>query len=228
MILTSINVGQIEQFGFEGAEAWFDQPWTTAIFKRPIDGPVRVGIHGLTGDKQADLTVHGGADKAVCAYSGDHYPAWKQELRLEDFDAGAFGENFTLAGLSEQDVCIGDVWSLGETELQVSQPRQPCWKLARKWRIKTLTAQTVDNGRTGWYFRVLREGLVHTRDRLVLVSRRSPEWTIAAANAVMHHRTDDAEAAGRLARVEGLSTSWTRTLLSRAGSKPGQKSQMSF
>jgi len=221
MVLTSINVGDVERLGFDGAEAWFDQPWTTGIFKQPVRGPVRVGTLGLAGDRQADLTVHGGADKAVCVYSGDHYPAWQRELQIEDFNAGAFGENFTLAGLTEQDVCIGDVWALGEIELQVSQPRQPCWKLARKWRIKTLTAQAVDNGRTGWYFRVLREGLVNTGDPLVLVSRPSPDWTIAAANTVMHHRVHDAEAAAKLAAVDGLSVSWTRTMLSRAGSQAG-------
>jgi len=123
MRLTSINVGHIEQLGFDGAEAWFDQPWTTGIFKRSIHGPVRVGTLGLAGDQQADLTVHGGADKAVCAYSGDHYPVWQRELLIDEFDAAAFGENLTLAGLTEQDVCIGDVWTLGEAQLQVSQPR---------------------------------------------------------------------------------------------------------
>ena len=219
--IVALHVGQPEGLGIEGAADWFDERWTTAIFKRAIVGPIRVTTLGLIGDGQADPANHGGPDKAICVYSADHYPDWQRELGLADFGAGAFGENFTIRGLTEADVCVGDIWTVGDVELQLSQPRQPCWKLAQKWRLKTLSAQTVENGRTGWYFRVLREGLVNTGDRLVLTSRTSPDWTVAAANEVMHHRRHDRNAATTLAAVATLSGSWKHKLQARAASEPG-------
>jgi MOSC domain-containing protein YiiM len=212
-VLSAIHVGQPESLGFEGAAAWFDQPWTTAIFKRPLSGPVPVGRLGLDGDRQADPSVHGGPDKAVCVYSADHYPTWQHELGLADFHAGAFGENLTLAGVTEHDICVGDVWAVADVLVQVSQPRQPCWKLARKWQRKTLTDEVVKSGRTGWYFRVLREGSVSPGATLALVERRHPEWTITAANNAMHHGVGDLRALGSL---DELSASWKKTLSRKA------------
>ncbi len=212
-VLSALHIGQPESLGFEGAAAWYDQPWTTDIFKRPIRGPVRVGRLGLDGDRQADPTVHGGPDKAVCVYSADHYAAWQGELGLADFDTGAFGENFTVTGMIEDNVCIGDDWSVGDVVVQVSQPRQPCWKLARKWQRKTLTDEVVKSGRTGWYFRVLQEGSVSPGVTLSLVERRHPQWTITAANAVMHRGVGDAAA---LAALQELSKSWKQTLARKA------------
>ena len=109
-----------------------DNPWTSAIVKSPVTGSIRLGSTGLDGDEQADRSVHGGPDKAVLAYSADHYPAWRQELGIEPFEFGAFGENFTVAGLTESTVCVGDDYVIGDARVQVSQQRQPCWKLARR------------------------------------------------------------------------------------------------
>ena len=212
--ISSISVGHPESRGIEGAAEWFQQPWTTAIYKRKATGPVRVGVLGLSGDGQADATHHGGPDKAICVYSGDHYAAWRATLGLGDFVDGAFGENVTVRAQAEGDVCIGDTWSVGTVLVQISQPRQPCWKLAQKWRIKDLTAQTVANGWTGWYVRVLREGIIATGDALTLVERPHPAWTVAAANAVMHKGAGDAAA---LAALLQLSSSWRQTLAARLG-----------
>ena len=215
--ITSLHIGVPEALGVEGAAAWYDEPWTTAIFKRRVDGAVSVGPLGLAGDSQADTRVHGGRDKAICVYPAVHYPAWQRELGREDFADGAFGENLTVTGLSEPTVCIGDVYVIGtgvEAVLaQVSQPRQPCWKLARKWQLKDLTARAVANGRTGWYFRVLRSGTIRPGDHLRLEERPHPTWTISAANLVMHHRVGDTHA---LASLDALSESWKKTLASRA------------
>jgi MOSC domain-containing protein YiiM len=212
--VNTVSVGRPETFGFAGAAAWYDEPWSTAIFKRPVDGPVRIGRLGLEGDGQVDLVNHGGPDKAICVYPGAHYPQWRVDLaaalQSERFADGAFGENLAVAGLSEDDVCIGDLYRLGAAAVvQVSQPRQPCWKLARKWRIKDLTARAVATGRTGWYFRVVNDGTVTAGDRLTLQSRPHPSWTIAAANQVMHHRQGDGRA---LAGLPELSASWKHTL----------------
>lgn len=215
--ILAMHVGEPESLGFDGAAAWFDEPWTTAIFKRPVNGPTTVQRDGLVGDRQADRLNHGGPDKAICVYPAAHYPLWRADLHEAlhgaDFDASAFGENFTVQGLAEDAVCIGDIYAVGaDVIVQVSQPRQPCWKLARKWRIKELTARAIQTGRTGWYVRVLGEGTVRVGDPLTLRTRPHPEWTISAANQVMHFREGDTRA---LADLDELSQSWKHTLLGR-------------
>ncbi len=212
--LVSIQVGLPQARGNPDAVNPFDRPWTTGFYKQPVSGPVELGRLGLRGDGQADLENHGGPDKAVCVYSADHYPGWRQALAL-DLPTGAFGENFTIAGLTESQVCVGDVWRIGEVVLQVSQPRQPCWKLARRWRIKDLAAQVVENGRTGWYFRVLAVGAVASGTQLELAERPRPEWTIERANQVMHHDKGNRAAAAELAAVPELSLSWRTALQGR-------------
>ncbi|MCC7422683.1 MAG: MOSC domain-containing protein [Planctomycetaceae bacterium] len=214
-VLRSIQVSLPREFGTAGAEDPMDRPWTSGFDKRPVEGPVRVGFTGLEGDGQADTVNHGGPDKAVLGYSADHYDAWRRELQKPDLPHGAFGENFTIAGLTEADICLGDIWQVGEATLQVSQPRQPCWKLARRWRIKTLSLQVQESGRTGWYFRVLKEGVVVAGIPLHRIERPYPAWTVARANHVMHDEKDDMPLAAELAAVPPLAESWKSTLRRR-------------
>ena len=192
------------------------RPWRSGIFKAPVTGRIRLGRHNLEGDGQADLVHHGGADKAVCAYSSEHWRHWEPILPPDQSQAGAFGENFTVEWLTEPDICIGDVFAVGTAVIQVSQPRQPCWKLARRWRIKDLALQVEQTGFTGWYFRVLREGEVAALELLRLLERPHPEWTIAAANRIMHHDRNDGDAAARLSQCPALSLSWRKALEQRA------------
>jgi MOSC domain-containing protein YiiM len=126
-VLRSIQVSLPRSFGAEGATDPLDRPWVSGFDKQPVAGPVRLGATNLDGDGQADLVYHGGPDKAVLAYSADHYDDWRRELAMPALRFGAFGENFTIAGQSEAEVCVGDVWQVGAVTLQVSQPRQPCW-----------------------------------------------------------------------------------------------------
>jgi len=214
-VLLSIQVGLPERFGREGADDPMDRPWATGFFKQPVHGPVRLGATNLEGDGQADLGYHGGLDKAVLAYSADHYDGWRQELNNPALTPGAFGENFTIAGLTEADVCLGDIWRVGEATVQVSQPRQPCWKLARRWRLKALALQVQESGRTGWYCRVLHEGLVATGMPLVLVERRYPAWSVERANRIMHTDKQDLKAAAELSTLPPLSANWRTTLRRR-------------
>lgn len=196
-LLASIQVGLPLQLGEESALDPMDRPWTTGFYKQPVFGPVRLESTNLEGDGQADLVHHGGPDKAVLAYSADHYAYWRQTLNDPKLPWGAFGENFTVQGLTEADVCIGDSWKIGdEVTLQVSQPRQPCWKLARRWKIKTLAWQVQQTGRTGWYLRVVTEGIVAADMPLTLVERRQSQWTVERANRVMHIDNDDLRSAG--------------------------------
>jgi MOSC domain-containing protein YiiM len=217
-ILQSIQVGGPRSYGFEGAVDTHDKPWTTGFFKTPIEGPVFVGTTNLAGDEQADLKNHGGIDKAVLAYSADHYPKWREELRMPDMPPGAFGENLTIIGLSEKSVCIGDIFRIGNVIFEVSQPRQPCWKLARRWRMHELTGLVVRNGRSGWYLRVMEQGWIDTQMPVTLIERPNPAWSIARANEIMYHRRTDLCLTLELANVPRLADSWVEELRNRAES----------
>ncbi len=215
--LASIQVSLPRSFGQEGAADPMDRPWTTGFFKEAVVGPVQLRLTNLDGDGQADRVHHGGRDKAVLAYSAEHYPIWRQLMNQPSLPFGAFGENFTVTGLTEADVCIGDTWRVGdEVVVQVSQPRQPCWKLARRWRIKTLAFEVQQTGRTGWYFRVLTEGTVAAGMRLTLADRPYPDWTVDRANRLMHLDKKNTSAALELAAIPLLSENWQATLARRA------------
>ena len=215
--IVSIQVGLPAVRGVPGSDDPMDQTWTSGIVKAPVDGPVWLGRTNLAGDGQADLVNHGGPDKAVLAYAEVHYPDWRRELERPDLPHGAFGENFTVDGLTEDAVCIGDTYTLGDdVVVQVSQPHAPCWKLARRWRMRELTALVEGSGRTGWYLRVLREGTVRPGLPVTLVERPYPAWTVTRASRVMRARTRDREAAGALAACEQLASSWRARLAEAA------------
>lgn len=219
----SIQVSLPQSGNSDGTTNEALRPWSTGIFKVTVSGPVWLSRHNLEGDGQADLVHHGGTDKAVCAYSAEHWPFWRTILPVGQLRGGAFGENFTVEQLTESDVCIGDVFSVGTAVVQVSQPRQPCWKLARRWQIGDLAVRVEQTGFTGWYFRVLREGRVEAHRELHLRDRPCPEWTIAAANQIMHHGKDNQAAAEQLSKCPFLSQSWQHTLQKRALSQETPK-----
>lgn len=218
-LVLSIQVGLPKHLGTQGASDPMDRPWFTGAFKEPVQGPVWLGSTNLAGDGQANLQVHGGPDKAVLAYAALHYPAWRGELNLSEFTYGAFAENFTVSELTEELVCIGDIYLVGEARVQVSSPRQPCWKNSRRWRIKDLSLQMQNNGRTGWYFRVIKEGYVEKGLSLRLLERPYPRWTVACANEAMHRRREDRELAAQLAACPVLGASWRETFSARAKGK---------
>ena len=131
---------------------------------------------------------------------------------------GGFGENLTIAGLCEAAVCIGDIFRIGGVTFEVSQPRQPCWKLARRWRMHELTGLVVRNGRSGWYFRVLDQGWIEAGMQVTLIERPNPEWTVARANVILHHCRTDVSSMLELASVPRLADSWVNELRERAES----------
>jgi MOSC domain-containing protein YiiM len=214
--ILSIQVGVPRQYGMPSAADPMDRRWATGFYKEPVTRSVYVGRLHIEGDGQADMEHHGGPDKAICAFSHDHYPFWKQRLGVDVLPTGAFGENFTIVGLTEPDVCIGDVWQAGERAvIQLSQPRQPCWKLARRWRVKTLALEVQQSGKTGWYFRVLTPGRVAASASLKLVERPCPAWTVERANNIMYAKAPPRDEVLALSEVPQLSESW-RTHLSRS------------
>lgn len=186
--------------------------WETATFKDGVDGKLAMGRLGLAGDEQADRVSHGGVDKAVLAYASEHYQLWKQELGIKEFGLGALGENLCLKGQDEVDVCLGDRYRIGTAIVEVSQPRQPCWKQARRWGVTDLVLKVVESGRTGWYLRIIEPGEVEAGDTLALIERPEPDWTVAKANDILHHRKQDREAMLALKEVPSLADAWKRSL----------------
>jgi len=187
---------------------------TSAIGKSPIGGPRTVHLLGIEGDQQADLTVHGGPDKAIHHYPRDHYDWWAGQIGAHPLlDApGAFGENISTRGLNEHDVCIGDRFRLGTALVEVCQGRQPCWKQAHRLENKRVVALMVKSGRTGWYYRVIEEGSVAAGDDLIAVSRLHPEWTVARATALVVAGVGTTEEARELASLGELAEGWRRRL----------------
>lgn len=224
-LIRSIQVGLPSSEHIDCADDPDSTPWTTGMFKRSTPGQIRLGRHNLAGDGQADLVHHGGVDKAVCAYPSEHWLYWRGILPPHRLTGGAFGENFTLEGLTEADVCIGDVFSVGTAVVQISQPRQPCWKLARRWQIKDLAVQMERTGFTGWYVRVIQEGTVEPGTPLQLMERPCPEWTVATANRIMHHERNNLAAAEHLSLCPLLSASWQQTLRQRCHNQAGPDPQ---
>ena len=187
-----------------------DEP--SAIGKLPVADTVAVGPMGLVGDEQADRTVHGGIDKAIHHYPADHYDWWREFLGDAPLlDApGAFGENISTAGLDEQNVFLGDRFRLGTALVEVTQARQPCWKLDHRFGAKGVMAQVVKTRRTGWYYRVLEPGQVRAGDALDLVERPYPDWPLASLFALLiggeaKSRPEDLRA---LAAVPVLAETW--------------------
>lgn len=165
----------------------------SGIAKSPRSGPVRIGELGLEGDEQGDTRVHGGVDKAVHHYPFEHYAAWRAELGALPVLAapGAFGENLSSRGLDEGAVCLGDRYALGTAVLEVSQGRQPCWKLNDRFGAPDMARRVQDTGRTGWYYRVPQPGVARAGDALVLLERPWPDWPLRRLMRLLAERVLD-------------------------------------
>jgi MOSC domain-containing protein YiiM len=214
-IILSIQIGRNVTYTQEGPSDGKARTWTTAFNKSPLNGSATITDWGVAGDEQVDRENHGGLDKAILAYSADHYAYWREHLNLPDMPHGAFGENLTIAGLEESTVCIGDQWQAGAVLFEVSQPRQPCWKMGRRWQIVDLPKQVINNGRGGWYLRVLTPGELASNSEIALVSRPRPSWTIARANRLFYHEPDNVADLQDLANIPELSRAWREDLLQK-------------
>ena len=188
---------------------------TTGIFKTPVSGRVRVGALGLEGDGQADLLNHGGEHKAVYAYPIEHYAYWERELGRGPFGHGQFGENLTVAGMDEEEVCVGDVFRVGAALLQISQPRTPCSKLAMKMERPDFPKRFLASRRTGFYLRVLEEGEVGAGDTITLVQPDAQRLSIRMVTDLRHFNRDDLAGAERALAVSALAPSWREAIGAR-------------
>lgn len=213
MRLLSIQVGKVQTREHRGKE------WITAYAKQPITGRVHVGKLRVAGDEQHNKKYHGGEHRAVLMYCAEHYAMWAQELK-RDLPYGSYAENFTVSGLNEDTVCIGDIYQIGETvRLQVSQPRQPCNQIYMALGIEGIVNKVKANFRSGWYLRVLQEGAVETGMPITLLSRLHPEWTIIRAHEVMSNRKTMPVEAGQLALIDELQPGWREKLAQASGAK---------
>lgn len=196
-----------------------DEP--SAIAKSPVSGAVAVGLLGIAGDSQADRVHHGGRDKAIHHYPADHYSHWREAWgghALLDGPA-AFGENISTLGLLEQAVCVGDRYRLGTALVEVSQGRQPCWKLNHRFGRKDVLSGVVMTRRSGWYYRVIEPGLVTEGDDLVLADRPLPDWSVDRVFGLLiaGDHTRDPVAVRTLAGMEQLAGTWRVRAVALAG-----------
>lgn len=192
----------------------------SAIDKRPVSDAVEVGINGIVSDEQGDLRVHGGPDKAIHHYPFDHYAAWRADIgadigtRTLLAQAGAFGENFSTVGITEADICVGDRLRVGSVVLEVSQLRQPCWKLNDRFGTRDMARRVQHTGRTGWYYRVLEGGTLRAGDTLAWLERPWPQWPLARVLEVLYRDMLDRDALTDML-VLPLTPSWRKLVEGR-------------
>jgi MOSC domain-containing protein YiiM len=204
MKVLSVSVGRPRPVTWHGHAA------LTGIYKNPVDGPVRVGTLNLEGDEQADLTVHGGVNKAVYAYPSEHYEFWRRQYPSLTLDWGAFGENLTTEGLLEASAGIGDMVQIGSAVFVVVQPRLPCYKLAGKFDDKGILQTFTESGRSGIYFAVVQEGSLQKGDSMTWLTRDADPFTIADAMRLYNGEELPSHVLERALHVKALPDSWRR------------------
>jgi MOSC domain-containing protein YiiM len=209
MRIVSVNVGMPREVVWQGMTV------QTGIFKEPVAGPVTINKLNLAGDKQADLTVHGGPAKAVYAYPAEHYEYWRQELPGVSFPWGKFGENLTTEGLQEDTLYIGDRVGAGSAILMVTQPRMPCYKLALRFERDDMIKRFLKSGRSGFYFSVIEPGEVSAGSNVEILSRDPNRVTIADIVRLYLGQTGDGDLLERATNVSALPETWKAALLQR-------------
>lgn len=202
MKLLAVSVAQPTTVAYKGRSV------TTGIFKAPVPGRVMVRRTNLDGDRQADLSVHGGMDKAVYIYPSEHYMAWAQELGRSDLTFGQFGENLTVEGMLEETVHIGDTFRVGGALLEVTQPRVPCYKLGLKMSSVRFPKKFLASHRTGYYVRVLEEGNVGAGDSIERITTDPERMTIRQTVRLAFFEQDDVAMLEKVLRIQALSQDW--------------------
>lgn len=204
MKVLSVNVGLPRKILFNG------QIITTAIFKDPVKGPISLRKLNLDGDKQADLTVHGGLDKAVYSYPSEHYDYWRKQFPNTDLVWGMFGENFTTEGLFEDAVNVGDQFQIGSAKLVATQPRMPCYKLGVRFGRMDVIRRFMASGRPGIYFKVLTEGEVQRDDKIKIIRRDKNNVTVKdiVSLYIARNDIDNIETMKRATKIRDLPEGW--------------------
>ena len=202
MKLVSLNVARPRLVVYKG------QSINTGIFKQPVSGPVQLRTLNLDGDRQADLSVHGGPHKAVYGYPSEHYSFWRKELPGVDLPWGMFGENFTTSGLAEDELHVGDRFQIGSSIVTVRQPRTPCYKLAAKFQRDDMLERFLLSGRSGFYFSVEQEGSVAAEDDFQLLKRNEDGITISEMNRLFVREKYNQELLRKAIQTAALPDDW--------------------
>ena len=197
MKLMSVNIGKEKTYDFDGFII------KSGLEKSPVFDNVFIHKLGVTGDEQAEKVVHGGVDKAVCLYPFEHYEYWENTLNRK-MPENSFGENLTVQGMTEKDVCIGDIFQIGEVILQITQPRQPCYKLTYIHNVPKMSFLSQDSGFTGYYARVLKEGNLNVNDKITLIEKSPHNISVEFTNQILHNDNKNTEAIKKILEVEEI------------------------
>ena len=198
MKVLSVHVGSLQEMLRNGKKI------QTGIFKQPTEGPIEVKRLGLEGDQQANKKLHGGIYKAICVYPSEHYDLWKEELGKPDLSFGDFGENLTTVGLMEGDICLGDRLRIGSVEIVVTQPREPCITLNARLDTKDLSARIFKSGRSGFYFSVMKEGIIKNGDSIEYINRDENRVTVSDFNRIINGEPEIADIVFRASKIDAL------------------------
>ncbi|UZJ79158.1 MOSC domain-containing protein [Fictibacillus sp. KU28468] len=213
--IIALNTGKADVLSWQGKDI------SSAINKKPSRSPLFLSNLQFEGDIQADTVHHGGPDKAVCVYSHDHYAYWEKGLGIS-LDVPSFGENLTVEGLTEKEVFIGDIFRLGEALVQVSQPRQPCFKVAAKLKQPLMVKYIHDTSFSGYYLRVLEEGTVSPGDKLVIEEKHRAGISVEFVNRMTYIDKENREGLTMLAGLNELAEGWRSAMKKRLDALPGQ------
>ncbi|NOZ46433.1 MAG: MOSC domain-containing protein [Chlorobi bacterium] len=195
MKIISLNIGEPKNV------FWNKKAYTTSFFKKPVNTKVKVTQDGIVGDKQANTKFHGGVNKAVYAYSADNYLYWKELLGLESMEWGMFGENITINGIDERDVCIGDIFQTGSVQLMAVQPRQPCSKLSMRFNNLTMVKKFWDADKPGIYFKVIKNGEMKTGNTFELIEKSETGITIFNIYRILNGKQKDTDLMKRIISI---------------------------
>ncbi|HYC54710.1 MAG TPA: MOSC domain-containing protein [Candidatus Binatia bacterium] len=206
MRIVSVNVG------LPRLVQWQGQTFETSIFKAPVEGTIPLRTLNLDGDRQSDLSVHGGPDKAVYGYPIEHYGFWKQTLERDELPMGAFGENLTMEGLTEEELSIGDVLRAGTAELMVTQPRIPCFKLNARMKRSDMVKLFLARRRSGFYFAVLKEGEVGAGDAVQLLDRATERMSVRELTDIYADKATEVAVLERAMKLRGLAEVWRQQI----------------
>jgi len=211
----SVQAGKVKAYGDKNKSEFLQKYWESAFFKEALNSKVFVSKHGLSGDEIADKVHHGGVEKAVFANSYENYKDWAEFLQIDKLPFGALGENLTISGLHESSVFLGDIHKIGSTLLQVSQPRKPCFKIAKRWNNKKFTNEIYTTGLTGWYYRVLEEGEIIAGDEVSIEISDKSKISILQANIAFANPQQYKNILEKILKIDSIAPSYRTSIEKR-------------
>lgn len=213
--ILSVQVGRAKTYGDAQSKDFLEKEWQSASFKEVSHTPLFAHFTGFSGDEVADTIHHGGVDKAIFANSYENYVHWASFLEQKILPFGALAENLTITGLHEQSVMLGEVHQIGTAILQVSQPRKPCWKISRRWNHIAFTNEIFTSGLTGWYYKVLQEGLIGSDDEIKVIQQKTPQISILKANEAFREPEKYKSILETILDIPSLASSYQESIVKR-------------